>query len=148
MQPGNQVLQPQQPQQMPCQAEIVPMRAAIERDGNVVKKSIEGKKDRAIVCGSLKKFAATEAVFVNYLKKNQQTCGVPPEIMAQLNKNHGHTLKLRGQACATAPVAGRPPPAGSGLSEALGTTRAPVGPGTGGSKSGTFSTLSGSSQSR
>jgi hypothetical protein len=146
MQPGNQVLAPQQPQQMPCQDQVIPLREAIERDGNVVKKSIESKQDRAIVCTNLKKFAATEAKFVKYLKTNAQQCQVPPQVLAQLDKNHGHTLKLRGQACSTAPTAGRPPPAGSGLSEALGTSRG-AGPAPG-NKGSTFSTLSGSAPTR
>ena len=111
MQPGNQVLPPQQPPQMPCQDEVIPLREAIERDGNVVKKSIEGKQDRAIVCTNLKKFATTEAKFVKYLKTNAQRCQVPPQILAQLDKNHGHTLKLRGQACSDR-ADGRPPAAG------------------------------------
>lgn len=147
--PGGFSLQPpqQQPQQMPCEREIIPMRQAIERDGNVVKKSIEGKQDRAIICTHLKKFATTEAKFVKYIKTNAQTCGVPPQILVQLEKNHGNTLKLRGQACQAAPTAGGRPQ-GSGLSEALGTTRGSVPPGAASKNTGTFSTLSGSPLSR
>lgn len=140
MQSGNQVLQ----QEPPCMKDITPLRAAVERDGGVVKKAIESKADRAVVCTGLTKFAATEAKFVNYLDKNQQFCGVPADVVGQLKKNHSHTVKLRGQACATAPAqAGRPQ--GTGLSEALGTSR---GPAPVVNRGGAFGTLTGSAIAR
>lgn len=144
-QSGNQVLST--PGQNPCEKDIVSLRQAIERDGNIVKTSIQKKADRTIVCGNLKKFAVTEAKFVTFLTKNQQWCGVPPQIIDQLKKNHGHTLKLRGQACATGPAQAQRPQ-GSGLSEALGTTRA-IGPSAGSAgNAGAFGTLSGNALAR
>jgi hypothetical protein len=141
MQAGNQVLQ----QEPPCAKDVGPLRQAVERDGNVVKKSLESKADRAIICSHLKKFTASEAKFVGYLEKNQQFCGVPAEIITTLKKNHSHSVKLRGQACAAGgpPQAGRPQ--GTGLSEALGTSR---GPAPVVNRGGAFGTLTGSAIAR
>ncbi len=133
-----------------CMNEIMPMRAAVEKDGGAVKAAIDKKTDRSEICNSLKRFTATEAKFIKYLDENQSWCGVPPDFVATLKKNHGHTLKLRGQACAVGPntaAAGPRIPQGPGLSEALGTSRAASGAPPR-SATGTFDTLSGPSLAR
>lgn len=128
-----------------CMNEVMPMRAAVEKDGAAVKAAIDKKTDRSEICNSLKKFTASEAKFIKYMEENQSWCGIPPEFIGQLKKNHGHSVKLRGQACASGPASAqaRPQiPQGPGLSEALGTSRAASGaaPRTG---TGTFDTLTG-----
>ena len=132
-----------QAQQMPCMNEIMPLRQAVEKEGMRVKGAIDKKAERSEVCERLKSFAATEAKFVKYIETNASWCAVPPETVKQLKAGHGHTLKMRGQACsAGGPVGGRPgPPPGPGLSEALGTARVPSGD----SKAdrGTYNTLTG-----
>jgi hypothetical protein len=134
--PAGTVLAQQMP---PCANDIMPLRQQVEKDGAAVKAAIE-KKDRAEICNALKRFTATEAKFVKYMEEHGAWCGVPPEVMPQLKKNQAHAIKLRGQACA-AGAAGPAIPAGPGLSEALGTTRAPTGKIKSGT--GTFDTLSG-----
>jgi hypothetical protein len=131
-------------QQMPpCANDIIPLRQQIEKDGLAVKAAIE-KKDRAEICNSLKRFTATEAKFVKYMEENQAWCSIPPDVIPQLKKNQGHAIKLRGQACAAGPAAAQPAiPAGPGLSDALGTSRAPTGKPKSGT--GTFDTLTGPS---
>ena len=112
-------------QMPPCANEFIPLREQVQKDGLRVKAAID-KKDRAEICNELKRFATTEAKFVKYMADNQGWCGIPPDAVAQMQQNHQKTVKLRGQACSAAAAgAGKPPvPAGPGLSDALGTSRA------------------------
>jgi hypothetical protein len=115
-----------QAQMPPCASEFVPLRDQVQKDSLRVKAAIE-KKDRAEICNELKRFVVIEAKFVKYMADNQSWCGIPADAVAQMTKNHQHTLKLRGQACNAAAAAGKPSvPAGPGLSDALGTSRAPT----------------------
>lgn len=136
---------PARAQMQPCANEFMPLRQAVEKQGDKVKAAVSRKADRAEVCNQIKAFATAEAKYVKYLEVNQSFCGIPPEAVQQLKTGHDRTLKMRTQACAAGPVAGpRGPqvPPGPGLADALGTTRAPVtaGPKSGGS---TFDTLTG-----
>lgn len=133
--------------QMPCANEIIPLRQEIEKIGTQVKALIDKKADRAQVCDGLKRFASAEAKFIKYLTDNGAWCSVPPEALKQASAGHAHTLKMRGQACAAGPAAQKGPPPGPGLSEALGTSRAPA---AAGSKSdrGTYNSLTGNPLAR
>jgi hypothetical protein len=127
----------------PCINDIMPLREQVEKDSKAVKAAIE-KKDRGEICSTLKRVTAAEAKFVKYMEENQAWCMIPPEVIPQLKKNQAHAIKLRGQACAAGPAAGAPAiPAGPGLSDALGTSRAPTGKAKSGT--GTFDTLTGPS---
>jgi hypothetical protein len=130
-------------QMPPCANDFLPLRQQVEKDSVVVKAAIE-RKDRAEICNALKRFTASEAKFVKYMEENQSWCGIPPEAVQQMKTNHTRTVKMRGQACAAGPAAARPAlPAGPGLSEALGTSRAPTGAAKSGT--GTYDTLTGPS---
>jgi hypothetical protein len=112
--------------QVPCAQEFEPLRAAVEKEGLGVKALVERRAPREQVCNQIKRFAVIEAKYVKFLKDNQSWCGIPPDAVKQVTVNHNHTLKLRGQACAAGPSPAQAgPPPGPGLSEALGTTRAP-----------------------
>jgi hypothetical protein len=132
---------------MPCANEIVPLRQEVEKVGMAVKKLIDSKAERSQICNGLKRFAATEAKFVKYVETNGSWCGVPPDAIKQLAASHAGTLKMRNQACAAGPAAQKGPPPGPGLSDALGTSRAPV---AAGSKTdrGTYNTLTGNPLAR
>jgi hypothetical protein len=134
---------PAQAQQMPCVNEIMPLRQAVEKQGAALKAAVDRKADRSEVCNRVKSYASAEAKFVKYLEANQSFCGIPSDAIGQVKANHGHTLKMRGQACAAGPTAGPPgPPPGPGLSEALGTSRA-LAPPPGRDDRGTYNTLTG-----
>ena len=136
----------------PCQAEIVPLRAELEKNGLSVKAAIDRKAERTEICNQVKRYASAEAKFVKYLEDNQGWCGIPPEIVTQVKTQHGGTLNLRQRACAAAPpgaAGGRPPiPAGPGLSDALGTSGAVGGSSTAKPGRSTFDTMTGSALAR
>jgi hypothetical protein len=132
-------------QGMPCGNEIMPLRAAVEKQGMTVKAAIDRKAPPPELCAQLKAMTATESKFVKYLKDNASWCQVPPQAIDQVSASHANTIKIRDRVCDIA--AKGPPqrqlPSGPGLSEALGTSRAPT-PNTAKSGHGTFDTLTGS----
>ncbi|MEA2934247.1 MAG: hypothetical protein QOD74_893 [Variibacter sp.] len=132
----------------PCANDLMPLRDAVQKEGLAVKAAIDKKVERAAICNQLKKFAASEAKFVKYIETNAGWCGIPGEAVQQIKGNHKRSLGLRDKACSGGPIGGAPPPAGPGLSEALGTTRAPLTLDTSKPGRGTFDTLSGNALAR
>ncbi len=133
-------------QGMPCANEIMPLREAIQKQGLTVKAAIDRKAPPAELCTQLKSMTTVEEKFVKYLTDNQTWCGVPPDAIQQVTASHEHTTKIRNQVCKVAASGGGPQgpaiPRGPGLSDALGTSRAPT-PGNAKTGHGTFDTLTG-----
>jgi hypothetical protein len=127
--------------QPPCAKDFIPLRTAVEKEGALVKAAIDHKAPRNVVCNRLKKFVAVEGKFVKYVVTNQTWCGIPQQAITQVKASHEHSTKLRNQACSGG--GGPPIPAGPGLSEALGTSRAPTANSTRTGVGGTFNTLTG-----
>ncbi|MGE0752842.1 MAG: hypothetical protein AB7K64_19910 [Variibacter sp.] len=127
--------------QMACMNEVNAARAPVEKTGIAVKAAIDGKKGAAEICNRLKNFTAAEAKFIKYLEDNASWCAFPAQAIDQVKQSHEHSMKLRGQACkaASAPQA---LPAGPGLADALGTSRAAT-PSSDSKPSPIFGTLSG-----
>ncbi len=126
----------------PCTNEIMPLRSAVEKEGLAVKKVIDSKAQRSDVCTHIKRFAAAEQKFLKYVETNASWCAIPPQAVQQLKASYANTQKMRGQACAPGAAGGPQIAPGPGLSDALGTSRAPT---TGSIKTGrgTFDTLGG-----
>ena len=135
---------PQQQQVPPCYKDFLPLRAETEKRGTLLKAGMDKKPAREEACALFKQFTAAEGKMVKFLKENSEWCGIPGEAAKQAAANHSRMLKVQSQICNGGGVAGIPKPTGPGLSEALGTTRAP-----GGSldplapQSGTMNTLTG-----
>ncbi len=115
---------PQQQQMPPCFKDFEPLKAEAEKRGLALKAAIQRKVPREEACGMMKQYSAAEARIVKFLETNAQWCGIPPQAAQQMKLNHDRTLKSQTQIC-TLGAAGAPKPTGPGLSEALGTTRAP-----------------------
>jgi hypothetical protein len=117
---------PQQQQQLPpCYKDFEPLKAEAEKRGIALKTAMTGKKvSREEACGLMKLYSAAEAKIVKFLEANAQWCGIPPQAAQQMKANHARTLDSEHKIC-TLSAAGAPRPTGPGLSEALGTTRAP-----------------------
>ena len=131
---------PQQRGEPPCFAEFTPLRAEAEKRANVLKAAMQKKVAREEACTHIKSFAAAEAKVVKFVATNAQTCGIPPQAVAQMKSNHDKTMKAQTQLCSAA--AGPAKPSGPGLSEALGTARGPVQTDTKTDR-GTYNTLTG-----
>jgi hypothetical protein len=138
---------PQQQQLPPCYKDFMPLREEAQKRGQMIQ-AATSKKDKASreeVCALFKNYSAAEAKVVNFIKKNAQSCGIPPEAATQMKANHDRTLRTQNQICSTA--GGPAKPTGPGLSEALGTSRGgtldPFAP-----NNGTLDTLTGNVLSR
>lgn len=136
--------QPQQ-QQPPCVAEFTPLRNEAQKRGTALSEAVKRKVPREQVCSLIKSFSVSEAKVVAYVTKNQQTCGVPADAVAQMTANHKRTMMSEKQVCADGP-AGRP--TGPSLSEALGVARAPTTTDATAPRSGTMDTLTGNALQR
>jgi hypothetical protein len=118
------------------------MRAEAEKRAGVLQTAIKRKKSREEICSLIKNFSAAEGKVVNYVTKNQQQCGVPPEVIKTMSTNHKRTLAMQNQICSGGPVGGAKP-TGPGLSEALGVSRPPLTTDSSAPHSGTMDTLTG-----
>jgi hypothetical protein len=118
---------PPQQQLPPCFNEFAPLRAEAEKRMNTLKAAMEKKVTREEACVLFKSFTAAESKVVKFVTTNAQACGIPPEAATQLKANHSRTVKTQNQVCNGGGIAGVQKPSGPGLSEALGTTRAPGG---------------------
>jgi hypothetical protein len=116
-----------QQQVPPCFNEFAPLRAEAEKRAMALKALMEKKPTREEACASFKHFSAAEAKVVKFVSDNAQQCGIPPEATTQMKANHSRTIRTQNQICNGGGIAGVPKPSGPGLSEALGTTRAPGG---------------------
>lgn len=69
---------------------------------NAMAKRSKGKLDPAAACPRLRALAATENEMLDYMKKNQSWCSIPPEMIAQVEKGRTGTQNMAGQACKVA----------------------------------------------
>jgi hypothetical protein len=130
----------------PCMQQFLPMRAEAEKRAGVLQAGITKKKPPTEICQLFRSFSEAEGKVVNFAVTNQTNCGIPPDAVAMMKKNHAKTNEVRDRVCK---VAAQPAqqPAGPNLGEALGfgglpnaeTTRAGT---------GTLDTLSGNPLAR
>lgn len=144
--------QPQQPpaqgfaaparQEPPCFKEFSRMRDDSQNKAKLVIEANKKKVAPPEACKLLRSLVASEDKLVKYVEDNSAWCGIPPQVVTQMKKQHASTTNLRDKVChlASRPAA----PRGPSLSDALGTSRLPdssnIRAGRGG---GTFNTLTG-----
>jgi len=131
-------------QEPPCIKDFVALRQEAEKRAAAIKAGMEKKVPREEACKLFQAFAAAEIKLIKFSESSAMSCGIPPQAIAQMKAGHERTTKARTQVCAAGP-AGKP--AAPSLSDALGTSSAPipeVSKGTG----GTFDTLTGNALSK
>ena len=92
------------------------LREDVEKGAAVIKAASARKASREEVCPLFKTFALKEAKMLSFLETNMKLCGVPPQIIPNMKKNHAATLRIRDTVCSAAPVG----PGAPTLSDALG----------------------------
>ena len=92
------------------------IREDVEKSAAVIKAASARKASREEVCPLFKSFAVKEAKMISFLETNMKLCGVPPQIIPTMKKNHAQTLRIRDTVCSAAPAG----PAAPTLSDALG----------------------------
>jgi hypothetical protein len=138
----------QAPQQGPppaCQ-QLITTRDETQKLGQALSVAGQKKSPPEEVCKLFKVFIASETKMVKGLKDNAATCGVPPEVIKQVETQHNKAAAMAKQVCDVAAQGARP--TGPSLSDALGTT--PTMPDTTATKrgAGTFDTLENSPLTR
>ncbi len=93
-----------------CQTEAEPLVKARQARLEAFQAAAKRKAQPAELCGLIKAFLANEDKFRTFLVKNQQTCGVPDEVIANVKKNYAQAATARRRICAAA-AAPRPGPA-------------------------------------
>ncbi|HWM80798.1 MAG TPA: hypothetical protein VNQ56_01945 [Pseudolabrys sp.] len=128
-------------QEPPCMKEFTALRDETGKRAAAIRAASERKAPPQEACGLFKNMVSAEAKFVKFAVDNGPWCGIPPQIIKQMQDNHKQTLTIRTQVCKVA-AQGPARPAGPSLSDALGTpTTSSSNVRTG--HGGTFDTLTG-----
>lgn len=132
---------PQQQGEPPCMKDFTKLRDDAEKHAAAVMAAQKAKVPLPEACKVLSAFAASQDRFLAFAKKNQTTCGIPPQLIQQISIGHANVTKARTRVCQMAAAPQRP--AGPSLSDALGgpipdASNIKTGRGT-----GTFDTLTG-----
>jgi hypothetical protein len=69
-------------------------------------------------CGLFNAFSGAEAKMIEFVAANSKSCGIPPEVLGNMEKAHAKTTEIRTRVCKVA-AAGPPPRRGPTLSDAL-----------------------------
>jgi len=128
-------------QEPPCIKEFVALRGEAQKKAEAIQAAGKRKATPIEACPLFNNFVAAEAKMVKFAESVASSCGIPPDAVSQLKKNHQQTVEVRARVCdAAAQMKNRP--TGPSLGDALGASRAPdasnIKPGR-----GTFDTLTG-----
>lgn len=142
--PGFGPMGAQQQQEPPCLKDFVKLRTEAEKKRGAIEQAGKKKVGPAVACRLFNDYSASEVKLIKFVSDNADKCGMPKELLENLNKGHAQTTQIRTRVCEVA--AAPPRPAGPSLSDAL---SAPV-PDSSNVKRGhgTFDTLSGSPLTR
>ena len=129
----------QSPQQPPCLKQFVVLRTSVEHAAKAIMAAQKRKAPLPEACKLLTHFAAAQGKMLKYAKDNATWCGIPPQIIKEVELGQRKATEARTRVCKLA--ANPPPPRGPTLSDALGGGI----PTTGNIRSGggTFDTLTG-----
>lgn len=128
----------------PCVQAFLKLRDEAQKKAEAIRAASEHHAAPQEACGLFNNFAAAEEKLIKYAIANGASCGIPPDVPANLKKGHARTIEIRGKVCK---LASQPmPQAAPSLSDAL---SAPV-PDRKNIKAGggTFDTLSGTALGR
>jgi hypothetical protein len=131
-----------------CMKSFIPLREDTEKKGKMIKAASDRHAPPDEACKLIGNYAAAEVRMINYVEKNAEKCGIPPQIPEQLKSGHKRTEDLKTRVCTVAEQMKTRAPAGPTLSDVLGTAGA-MPEATVAKKGGsTFDTLNGNVLSR
>jgi hypothetical protein len=99
---------PQRPSEVPAMCETQMAKFQERRQtqmgelDKLVKASKSGKIDPVASCPKLRSLVSVETEMRNWMSKEQKTCGIPGEIMAQMRDATGKTSQIAERACQAA----------------------------------------------
>lgn len=107
-----------QPQQPPCLKDFIALRNAAVAKAKAVRAAQKRKVPLKEACRLLGAFTSAQEKMLTYAKKNAAWCGIPPQIIKEIEAGHAGAAKARTRVCKLA--ANPPRPRGPTLSDALG----------------------------
>ncbi len=108
---------PQQGGEPPCMKDFSKLRDDAEKHAAAVMAAQKNKVPLPEACKVLSAFAVSQEKFLNYAKKNQVWCGIPPQLIQQITMSYSNVSKARTTVCQRASMP--QPAAGPSLSDAL-----------------------------
>lgn len=141
--PGASFSAPQQPP--PACQRLLSTRDDVAKAGQALQAAGQRKAPADEVCKLFKAFLAAESKMIKGLQDHSATCGVPSEVLKQVQDGHGKASEVSKKVCDAAQA---PRQAAPSLSDALGA--GPMVPDASATKKGqsTFDTLTGSPLTR
>lgn len=134
-----------QQQQPPCMDDIVKLRTEVEKRGNAAQAVSKRRGSPDEACKALSGFVEANSRLVNFIKSNGRSCGIPPDVLPNLTKQHATYVQYRTSACNAAAQPRQAP--GPTFSDVLGSPTLPDSTTT--TRAGsTFDTLSGNALAR
>jgi hypothetical protein len=111
---------PAQPQgePPPCVKEFLSLRDAAAQKASVIRAASARHASASEACALFNTFSAAEAKMIKYAEDNAVWCGIPPQVVANIKKEHGKTSEIRARVCQAAAAPARP--TAPSLSDALG----------------------------
>jgi hypothetical protein len=132
------------PQTPPCLQEFLRLRDDASKKAGFIRAANEHKVSAKEACGLFNAFVAAEFKMIKYAETNATWCGIPPQVVPDLKKQHAQATQIRNKVCSAAAAGNEPQmaPRAPNLSDTLGgTIPDPNNIKTG---RGTFDTLTGS----
>ena len=86
----------------PCVGEFRPLRAEAERRGQLLRAASERHAAPEEACRLMGEFIAAEVKMMKYVELKGSACGIPRNIMDQLNSGHKHSEDMRTRICTAA----------------------------------------------
>jgi hypothetical protein len=126
--------------------DFLPLRQEAEKRAQVVQEAGKRKAPPQEICPLLTRFVEAEAKVVAFVVKENVWCGIPPQAVEGMKKNHAQSQAIKKKVCAVA-AAPQAAPRGPSFSDALGTTRVPDASNVRSGR-GTFDTLTGNALAR
>ena len=111
------------PQQQKCVQEFGRLRDEAQKKAGAIQAASKRKATPKEACGLFNAFSAAEIKMINFAKKNEAGCGIPPQVVDTLKKGHEKTTEIRTRVCQAASAPARS--AAPTLSDALGSGAIP-----------------------
>ena len=116
--PWSQQPPPGQQAQEECAKNFGRLRDDAQKKATAIQNASKNKVGPKVACGLFNAFSAAELRMIKYAQENTAKCGVPPNAVDQMKKQHATTDDIRGKVCQAAAQQPAGPVAPS-LSDAL-----------------------------
>ncbi|HEY7998254.1 MAG TPA: hypothetical protein VIE87_05475 [Pseudolabrys sp.] len=102
----------------PCIKEFLSLRDAASQKASAIRTASARHASANEACALFNSFSAAEAKMIKYAEDNAVWCGMPPQVLVNIKKEHAKTSEIRTKVCQAAAAPARP--AAPSLSDALG----------------------------